>query len=283
MRVVFFNEAGTLRSGWKALAFFLVFSLLGAGTGFTFKLLGWGRGLGVWASVAVGLATSAICVRLEGRRLRDLGFSWGVPWLRDLALGALGGALLIALTALVVRGAGGFHVGLTALLTPLWFWLGVAFNEELITRGYPFQRLAEGAGTWVAQAVFATLFALGHWGNPGMHGAAKAWATLNISLAALLLGFAYLRTRSLALPIGIHLGWNWAQGSLLGFGVSGTTPTPGLFTPHLAAKPQWLTGGAFGLEASLPCAVICALAVLGLGLWKGSARVSGGASTASGS
>ncbi|HJW43891.1 MAG TPA: CPBP family intramembrane glutamic endopeptidase, partial [Geothrix sp.] len=149
-------------------------------------------------------------------------------------------------------------------------------------RGYPFQRLVQGAGPWVGQLVFAALFALAHWSNPGMAGATKAWATLNIGLAAILLGFCYLRTGSLALPIGVHLGWNWAQGSLLGFGVSGTTDIKGLWTPVFHGRPEWLTGGAFGLEASLPCTLICGVAILGLWRWKGIAP-SAGASTASAS
>jgi hypothetical protein len=121
-----------------------------------------------------------------------------------------------------------------------------------------------------------------HWGNPGMHGATKIWATVNIALAAVLLGLCYLRTRSLALPIGVHLGWNWAQGSLLGFGVSGTTDIKGLWTPVFHSKPEWLTGGAFGLEASLVCTLVCGVAILGLWRWKGLAP-SADASTASAS
>jgi hypothetical protein len=121
-----------------------------------------------------------------------------------------------------------------------------------------------------------------HWGNPGMHGATKAWATVNIALAALLLGFCYLRTRSLALPIGVHLGWNWAQGSLLGFGVSGTTDIKGAWTPIFHGRPDWLTGGTFGLEASVICTLVCGVAVVALWRWKGVAP-SGGASTASAS
>jgi hypothetical protein len=133
----------------------------------------------------------------------------------------------------------------------------------------------------VGQLVFAALFALMHWGNPGMHGATKAWATVNIALAAILLGFCYLRTRSLALPIGVHLGWNWAQGSLLGFGVSGTTDIKGAWTPVFHGKPEWLTGGAFGLEASVLCTLVCAAVIFGLWRWRG--RVSADASTASAS
>ena len=133
----------------------------------------------------------------------------------------------------------------------------------------------------MGQLVFAGLFALGHWGNPGMHGATRAWATLNIGLAAILLGFCYLRTRSLALPIGVHLGWNWAQGSLLGFGVSGTTDIKGVWSPVFHGRPEWLTGGAFGLEASVVCTLVCSATILVLWRWRG--PFSGGASTVSAS
>jgi hypothetical protein len=115
-----------------------------------------------------------------------------------------------------------------------------------------------------------------------MQGVTRMWATINIGLASILLGFCYLRTRSLALPIGVHLGWNWAQGSLLGFGVSGTTDTKGLWTPIFHGKPEWLTGGAFGLEASLPCTLVCLGLIFLLWRWKGSV-VSADASTASAS
>jgi membrane protease YdiL (CAAX protease family) len=175
-------------------------------------------------------------------------------------------------------------VGLGDLAAALWFYVAVAVNEELITRGYPFQRLVQGLGAPWGLAIFAAIFALLHWANPGMVGATRAWATLTIALSAVLLGLAYLRTGSLALPMGIHLGWNWVQGSLLGFGVSGTADFPGLLTPVFAGKPTWVTGGAFGLEASLPGAVVCLLATLALGFWKGTAtRLSGGVSTAWGS
>lgn len=144
----------------------------------------------------------------------------------------------------------------------------MAFHEETLYRGYLFQRLVAGLGEWPAQLLMALLFALAHWGNPGMSGATMAWATLNIALAAVLLGLCYLRTKSLALPIGVHLGWNFTQGNLLGFGVSGTTDAPGLLQPVLHGKPDWLTGGAFGLEAGLPCALVCLAVVVALAMWK---------------
>jgi hypothetical protein len=281
------NERGSVRSGWKALGFFLLLAGLGAILA-GLKALGLRHGLGIWMGVLLGALASYLCVRLEGRSFSSLGFLPGRRWLLECLAGTIGGILLILVTALLVQGLGGFHwergtqVGARQLLAAAWLFLGVAFNEEILARGFPFQRLVEGAGTWVGQLVFAALFALGHWGNPGMHGATRAWATLNIGLAAILLGFCYLRTRSLALPIGVHLGWNWAQGSLLGFGVSGTTDMQGLWRPVFHGKPEWLTGGAFGLEASLLCTLVCGAFILALWRWKGTVP-SGGASTASAS
>jgi len=87
-------------------------------------------------------------------------------------------------------------------------------------------------------------------------------------LGAVLLGLAYLRTRSLALPIGIHLGWNWTHGHLLGFGVSGFAQ-PGWFHPLLQDLPEWVTGGRFGPEASIFAVVADVLLIVLLWKWKG--------------
>ena len=286
----FINEQGSVRSGWKVLGFMLLFVTIGISVSLIAKALHaprLGMGIGVWINAVIIALASLICVRLEKRSFLDLGFHLGPRWLGEFVAGTLGGILLILLTALLVKGMDGFHweraagIGSRQLLTAALAFLGVAINEEMMSRGYPFQRLVAGAGTWVGQLIFAAIFALGHWGNPGMHGATKAWATVNIGLAAILLGFCYLRTKSLALPIGVHLGWNWAQGSLLGFGVSGTTNIKGFWSPVFHGKPEWLTGGSFGLEASLPCAVVCGACILALWAWKG--RFSVDASTASAS
>jgi membrane protease YdiL (CAAX protease family) len=244
--------------------------------------------VGPWLGAGLGALASLLCVRSEGRPFRDLGFMFGRRWAIECLAGVFGGILLILAAALLVRGLDGFHwvrtpdIGARQLLAAAWPLLGVAFNEELFARGYPFQRLVEGAGPCVGQLVLAGLFALAHLNNPGMQGATLVWGMLNIGLAAILLGFCYLRTGSLALPIGLHVGWNWTQGSLLGFGVSGTTEFKGAWTPVFHGRPEWLTGGTFGLEASLPCALLCGAAILGLWRWKGS-KLPAGASAASAS
>ncbi|MDP2875687.1 MAG: CPBP family intramembrane metalloprotease, partial [Holophaga sp.] len=128
----------------------------------------------------------------------------------------------------------------------------------------------DGIGEWPTQIVLALLFGIAHWGNPGMLGAVKYWATLDIALAAVFLGLAYLRTRSLALPIGIHLGWNWTQGNVLGFGVSGTTGHPGWIRPIFHGKPEWMSGGTFGIEASIFGVIAVLIGIYLLWQWKGS-------------
>ena len=84
-----------------------------------------------------------------------------------------------------------------------------------------------------------------------MVGGTRLLAGANIFLASIAFGRAYLRTRSLAMPLGIHLMANFVQGGVLGYGVSGEAQA-GLFTPAFHGAPAWLTGGAFGLEASVP-------------------------------
>ena len=128
-----------------------------------------------------------------------------------------------------------------------------------------FQRLVEGAGAWPALIGLALVFAVAHWGNPDMTGATKIWATFDTGLGAIVLGLGYLRTRSLAFPVGFHFAWNWTQGALLGFDVSGFDQA-GWLQPLLLDKPEWMTGGNFGPEASV-FAVIVDLTLIGL-LWK---------------
>ncbi|MBP1628932.1 MAG: family intrarane metalloprotease [Holophagaceae bacterium] len=252
----------------------VLFLLLAALPGF----LGFHPGAGV--SFLLVLALSWAFLRLEGRGLPSLGLRLNGRWGLDLLQGVGLGLALMCLMALMLRVLGGFHwesnpgfrihhpiagAGIFAL---------VALHEECLFRGYPFQRLVETWGPWAAQLGLALLFTLAHWRNPGLTGGTRPWATLNIGLAALLLGLCYLKTRSLALPIGLHLGWNWAQGNLLGFPVSGTSFAQGPWRPVLQASPSWLTGGAFGLEASALCTLVCLGSILLLVRWKGRPPVS---------
>jgi membrane protease YdiL (CAAX protease family) len=218
-----------------------------------------------WRPPVAALAASWLCLGLEGEPLGSIGLRADRRSLLEALAGAALGASIILLASLMARCLGGFtwvrntQVGPGDLLFALPPFMAVALYEELVFRGYAFQRAVRGMGRAPALLAFCPLFVAAHWGNPGMAGPALPWACLNIGLASLLLGLAFFRTGGLALPIGIHLGWNWTQGPLLGFGVSGAGQQ-GYWTPVPGGMPHWLAGGDFGLEASLPCALVCAAA-----------------------
>lgn len=263
------DSTGRLRPGTMAglfllLAFWLLYPVAGLAwsilrvppSAFPFE----------WVEGGFVLLLSYGFLRLEQRELRSLGLGLDRRWALQFALGAGAGMGLIALAALAawITGACRFEWvpsgALGRMTTGVWLYLAVAFNEELLFRGYGLQRAVEAFGRGAGQLLFALIFAYAHWGNPGMHGATLVWATLNIFLAGLLFGLVWMRTRSLAAPMGLHLGWNWMQGSVLGFGVSGGA-SEGLLKPLFTDRPEWLSGGDFGLEAGLPCTVLCLICI----------------------
>ena len=130
-------------------------------------------------------------------------------------------------------------------------FLAVGIFEELLSRGIIFRQLEQAVGTWLAMAVSALLFGLGHRNNPG-----ATWvSSLAIALeAGALLAAAYVATRSLWLPIGIHWAWNLFEGPVWGSLVSGNDI--GVLARASFPGPTVLTGGAFGPEAGLPAMVL---------------------------
>lgn len=281
------DAEGRLRSGWRAALF-----LLGGqfATAFLALPLVVVQGVSGWNllkvdAVATGLmalgflAASWLAVRLERRPLSSLGLCLGRRWALEAGLGILGGVLIMAASALLLRGLDGFHwipapsPSAGRVLAAGLTYTAVAVAEELAFRGYGLQRVVAAIGPVGGQVVFALIFALVHAGNPGIQGAQgplRTVALLNIGLAGLILGLAWQRTGSLALPMGIHLGWNWAQESLLGFRVSGASEAvQGFFRPFLHDRPGWLTGGEVGLEGSVACTAVCAVALAGLLAWRG--------------
>lgn len=280
MKHYFYSADGRLRNGWWMLVFAALIPL--SGLLYTPLVRGLkSRGLEPLLLEPMPfvfvLLVTLICLRLRRERLADVGLRLDRAWWRQAMAGCAIGIASAALAVGMLLLAGGAELvldpqrGLSALLLGGYVFLFVSLFEELLLRGFLFQRLVAGTRPWIAQAVFALLFAIGHWGNPGMDGITMWLATVELTLAALVLGLAYLRTRSLALPIGLHLGWNWAQGSLFGFGVSGIDH-PGWWQPQLSAQPVWLNGGEFGLEATVWAIVSDLLVLLLLWRWRGALR-----------
>ena len=280
MNKLLHDRQGQLRNGWWILVFIAVF----LASQLAYRPVS--RGLQQldinqdWLSplpVVFLLLVTWICTRLRGQSLATVGLRIDASWLRQALWGvAIGSALMLAASAMILA-AGGVRFapdpagGVVALAHGAWIFLWVALLEEILFRGFLFQRMVDGAGAWVALLLMAALFTVAHWGNPGMQGTTQVLATIDTALGAILLGLAYLRTGSLALPIGIHFGWNWIQGSMLGFDVSGLDQA-GWLLPELLDKPQWLTGGAFGPEASVFAMVVDTVAVFLVWRWKGLVR-----------
>jgi hypothetical protein len=141
---------------------------------------------------------------------------------------------------------------LTGILLFLLLMVAAA-DEELVFRGYPFQRLVEVAGPVAAVVVASALFGAAHLRNPF-----QSWiSTLNTALVGVMLAICYLRTRALWLPLGIHFAWNFVQGYVLGLPVSGVAFPRAIFQTKISG-PSWLSGGAYGPEGSILCLSVIA-------------------------
>lgn len=166
--------------------------------------------------------------------------------------------------AMVAVMAGAMTIeGLRGGIGNLWGMLSMALIsglfEELLFRGIAFRQLERLLGSWAALALTCAFFGLAHLGNPG----ATWFAAFAIAVeAGVLLGAAYMYTRRLWLAVGIHAAWNFTQGWVFSVPVSGGSAPEGLLRTSFPG-PEWLTGGAFGLEASVPALVVATAA----GLW----------------
>lgn len=177
---------------------------------------------------------------------------------RELAAGLATGFGVMSLTTGLVALAGGLEITGVRGMGDLWYWLGIALYsgiaEEVLFRGIVQRQLEAMFGTWAAIAATSAFFGLAHLANPG----ASLFAAFAIACeAGVLLGAAYVITRSLWMPIGIHMAWNFTQGWIFSIPVSGGAVPRGLLETRIHG-PEWLTGGAFGLEAS-----VVALAIAG--------------------
>lgn len=203
---------------------------------------------------------------LDRRRFADFGFHLGRGWWLDLAFGMALGAALMGCIFLAEWAAGWLTIAGTlhapdtqpfvpAILSALLGFVAVGFYEELFSRGYELRNLAEGltgrllgerGAIVVAWLLSSSFFGLLHAGNPN----ATPVSTASLVGAGLFLGLGYVLTGELAIPIGLHIGWNFGQGNVFGFPVSGTQAGP-TFIAIAQGGPELWTGGAFGPEAGL--------------------------------
>ncbi|HKZ79237.1 MAG TPA: CPBP family intramembrane glutamic endopeptidase [Pyrinomonadaceae bacterium] len=276
---LFINAAGRLRSGWRLLIFaaayiaalFLIGSLVRVFYAILFNVaptFGHGRYLEnvVYRLnlLVAALVSGYVCTRwLEGLPCRTLGLSLHLGWLRDLLVGSLLGLLSLGVATAMATVGGGLRfagpnwssilpITQTLILSAALFILA-ALAEEALFRGYPLQTFARARLAWMGILLTSIPFAAVHLSNPNV---IQPFASINTALAGVWLAAAYLRTRSLWFPLGVHWSWNWTLGALFGLPVSGITeiaPNPLLRGTNLG--PGWLTGGAYGIEGGLACTV----------------------------
>lgn len=268
---IFWNTVqNRLRAGWRVLIQFILFIVVLLGENIFVDSFGTG-----WLSIilanliylAGGLGLSWLMARFTDRRAyADFGFHLDRKWWLDLGFGLTLGAFMITGVFLSMRAVGWLTITKTAttnleLPFSLAFLLRVvtytivAINEELTFRGYQLKNLAEGftsksinsqSAIMLAFLFSSAVFGLAHVASPN----STIVSTLNIILAGLVIGLPYLLTGELGLSIGLHLSWNFFQGTVYGFTISGNSPTTHLFSVQQNGPNLW-TGGAFGPEGGL--------------------------------
>ena len=288
MTDVFYNRAGRLRSLWRlavfAVAYFFAVSAMFLAAEFglalvlppeTYRWLLYESSLALVIQSFVLFAPAAAigwgcALMLEDLPWRALGWALHKGWLRDTLFGLLVGGAAVCVAALAGRVFGGYSFALpaefsaAALLRTLAvsfvvFALGAA-AEEMLFRGYPLQTLMRSWPIAAALVISSVMFGIVHLQNPNV---VPGFTFVNTLLAGVWLAVAYWRTRSLWFPFGVHAGWNWVQGAVLGSPVSGITGiTPAPLLRFADAGPLWVGGGDYGIEGGAACTLALALATL---------------------
>ncbi len=226
--------------------------------------------LSVFAAAAVA---NALALRIyERAQLAGIGLVWNAAAVRNLTVGLAGGigaALFVLVPPLAAgaaefqpAGAGGSHWS-SILFVSVVLLFGAA-GEEMLFRGYGFQVLVGAMGPYATILPVSLLFALAHGGNMNV----TLLGLVNTTLWGIVLGYAFLRSGDLWLPIGLHFGWNWSL-PLFGVNLSGFTMNVTGYAMHWKMDPLW-SGGAYGPEGGL--LTTAALCVLVYGLWKAPVR-----------
>lgn len=221
---------------------------------------------------------------LDKRRFVDFGFHFNRDWWIDFGFGLFLGAFSLTLIFLIEWAAGwvtitGAFVTLNpsipfplAILFPLLLFVIVGIEEELFSRGYQLTNLAEGTNLkgvgprWaivIATIISSIIFGWLHAGNPN----ATTASTVYLMVAGVSLAVGYILTGELAIPIGYHIAWNFFEGNVFGFPVSGGDYRSATFIAIEQGGPGLWTGGVFGPEAGLVGLGVTVLGMALIWLW----------------
>ncbi|MEK9137893.1 MAG: type II CAAX endopeptidase family protein, partial [Bacteroidota bacterium] len=252
---IFINRHSEVRVGWR-LTLFSVALVIAVGlvqtvlSSLGFRL----EFISIALILAVVLGVTLLMTRFVNKKpFGAIGLSIHPLMFRELGLGCLIGFLMITGVFLVELASGYIHVvwrdytllqSLRVVVMSLLFFAAAALFEEVLYRGYFFQTLMQWITFLPAALILAVVFALSHARNPNV----TTFALINVALAGIWLSIAYMKTRSLWLPFGLHASWNFSQTTLYAFPTSGGTFDEQRLADAIQSGPEWITGGAFGPE-----------------------------------
>ena len=273
MRKIFINDFGRLRSGWRVALFILLITaislLLTIAPRFAYAFVTTSgvalpRAAFVWdmlyrlSLLATALAAGYLCARgLEGLPWRSLGLTLHRRWWWDLLIGSAIGFAALLIGVAVAKLGGGLQLSFSndglpgvarSMIGSAGLLMVAALAEEALFRGYGLQTLARARLASTGVLLTCALFGFVHLANPN---AVPGFTMINTALAGVWLGVAYLRTRSLWFPLGVHWGWNWALGWFFGLPVSGAKLVSHPLLEASDTGPFWLPGGSYGIEGGL--------------------------------
>lgn len=262
VKALFYNNyENRLRSFWRILIvtsiLLLAVTLFGIGGfgGYGFTI--------IMALVMIGVLWLG-SRKIDQRPISEYGLNYSGQWFWDFAAGNLLAALAMAGIVLINLGMGwidlsienfgkpgsGFYLGLTStllIMTAVSFWEETYFRSYLIKNmeeGLHFRKTGKSLAVICAVILSSAFFGITHLGNPN-----ATWiSTLNISIAGMVFAYPYIITKSIAIPLGMHLSWNYFQGAVFGLPVSGNQFEHMLMVAE-STGPETFTGGNFGPEA----------------------------------
>lgn len=277
MRNVFVNRYSEVRSGWKIAIVFVFYFLLSLLAGmivapfFSGGVIGESGVYGIFTFIAQLVPILAVLLVLklvDKKGINYIGIRDSKNGINDFGFGFLLGAVFMTVIFVVLLMAGKISlensltnpVFSSYLLSGLVLYILVGFSEELLFRGYVMTALLQTGNIKLAVLISAVLFAIAHGANPNV----TLIGLTNIFAVGTLFAFMFLKTGNLWMPIGFHISWNFFQGNIFGFPVSGTQPH-GIY--NIAdVEGMLLSGGAFGPEGG---ALATVLLILGfVFVWK---------------
>jgi len=269
LQTIFLDDLGNIRSGWR-IGLFLLILFATASIVFFFAALII-TDLQLFAPFLIMLcvltATIVMVKMFEKRPVHSVGIPFHKRMPLELGQGVLVGGVMMGAVFLAHFGGGFINLewrGLTSvdfmgvLVTSMTIFIIAGFGEELFFRGYPFQTLVESIKAPAAVIIMSVAFSIAHGMNPNI----TVLGLFNIFLAGIWLSVAYLKTRTLWFPVGLHVSWNFFQGTIFSYPVSGQEfQDQSLFISSVSG-PTLLTGGDFGPEGSVITTVVLIIGTL---------------------